>query len=63
MKKVLQRTPALGNPEYSKQFHLYVANRADGYASAVLMQETCSGRKKRPIAYYPQSLRQKSLTS
>ncbi len=46
LKKELQQAPALGNPEYSKQFHLYVANRADGYASAVLMQETCSGRKK-----------------
>ncbi len=51
LKKELQQAPALGNPEYSKQFHLYIANRADGYASAVLMQETYSGRKKQPIAY------------
>ncbi len=51
LKKDLQQAPALGNPEYSKQFNLYVKNRADGYVSAVLMQETCSGRKKQPIAY------------
>ncbi len=31
LKKELQQAPALGNPEYYKQFHLYVANRADGY--------------------------------
>ncbi len=56
LKKVQQHAPVLGNPEYSKQFHLYVANRADGYASAVLMQETCSGRKKQPFAYYSTKL-------
>ncbi len=56
LKKELQQAPALGNPEYSKQFHLYIANRADGYASAVLMQETYSGRKKQPIAYYSTKL-------
>ncbi len=52
IKKELQQAPTLGLADYSKNFHLYVANRAEGYASAVLMQETCSGRKKQPIAYY-----------
>lgn len=56
IKKELQRAPAMGNPEYNKEFYLYVANRVDGYASAVLMQETCSGRKKQPIAYYSTKL-------
>ncbi len=46
LKKELQSAPALTTPTYDKPFHLYVANRKDGYASAVLMQETCSGRKK-----------------
>lgn len=52
LKKGLQTAPALATPDYDKIFHLYVADRKDGYASAVLMQETCSGRKKQPIAYY-----------
>ncbi len=56
MKKELQNAPALTTPTYDKLFHLYVANRKDGYASAVLMQETCSGRKKQPIAYYSTKL-------
>ncbi len=42
LKKELQSAPALTTPTYDKPFHLYVANRKDGYASAVLMQETCS---------------------
>ncbi len=46
IKKELQQAPTLGLADYSKNFHLYVANRVDGYASAVLVQETCSGRKK-----------------
>ncbi len=46
----------MGLADYSKNFHLYVANRVDGYASAVLVQETCSGRKKQPIAYYSTKL-------
>ncbi len=56
IKKELQRAPTLTHPDYSKQFYLYVANRIDGYASAVLMQESCSGRKKQPIAYYSTKL-------
>ncbi len=56
LKKELQSAPALTTPTYDKPFHLYVANRKDGYASAVLMQETCSGRKKQPIAYYSTKL-------
>ncbi len=56
IKKELQQAPTLGLADYSKNFHLYVANRVDGYASAVLVQETCSGRKKQPIAYYSTKL-------
>ncbi len=56
MKEELQSAPALTTPTYDKPFHLYVANRKDGYASAVLMQETCSGRKKTTIAYYSTKL-------
>ncbi len=56
IKKELQQAPTLGLADYSKNVHLYVANRADGYASAVLMQETCIGRKKQPIAYYSTKL-------
>ncbi len=56
LKEELQSAPALTTPTYDKPFHLYVANRKDGYASAVLMQETCSGRKKQPIAYYSTKL-------
>lgn len=56
LKKELQTAPALATPDYDKLFHLYVAERKDGYASAVLMQETCSGRKKQPLAYYSTKL-------
>ncbi len=56
LKKELQSAPALTTPTYDKPFHLYVANRKDGYASAVLMQETCSGRGKKTIAYYSTKL-------
>ncbi len=49
IKKELQQAPTLGLANYSKNFNLYVANRADGYASGVLMQETCSGRKKNSL--------------
>ncbi len=57
IKKELQQAPALGLANYSKKKYFYVANRADGYASGVLMQETCSGRKKKqPIAYYSTKL-------
>ncbi len=49
LKRELQSAPALTTPTYDKPLNLYVANRKDGYASAVLMQETCSGRKKQPI--------------
>lgn len=52
----MQRAPALATPDYSKPFQLYVSNRHNMYASAVLMQETCSGRQKQPIAYYSTKL-------
>lgn len=56
LKQDLQTAPVLALPDYSKDFHLYVANRCDKYASAVLMQETCSGRTKQPIAHYSTKL-------
>ncbi len=56
LKKELQNAPALATPTYDKPFYLFVANRKDGYASAVLMQETCSGRKRHPIAFYSTKL-------
>ncbi|XP_051541679.1 uncharacterized protein LOC127433650 [Myxocyprinus asiaticus] len=56
LKKELQTAPALATPDYTKPFHLYVADRRDRFASAVLMQETCSGRKKQPLAYYSTKL-------
>ncbi|XP_046875533.1 uncharacterized protein LOC124467322 [Hypomesus transpacificus] len=49
----MQSTPALGNPDYSKPFHLYVAERS-GYATAVLLQDTPIG--KQPLAYYSKKL-------
>ena len=58
IKKELQQAPALGTAEYDKMFHLYVANRADGYASAVLMQETCSGRKETAYSILQHEVRQ-----
>ncbi|XP_056592765.1 uncharacterized protein LOC130411831 [Triplophysa dalaica] len=56
IKRELQSAPALTSPDYTKPFHLYVANRKEGYASAVLMQETCKGRGKQPIAFYSTKL-------
>lgn len=56
LKRELQTAPALTMPDYDKPFHLYVADRKDGYASAVLMQDTCDGRKKQAIAYYSTKL-------
>ncbi|XP_059202559.1 uncharacterized protein LOC131982018 [Centropristis striata] len=56
IKQEMQQAPALATPDYEKPFLLYVANRQDSYASAVLMQETCSGRQKQPIAYYSTKL-------
>ena len=56
LKQNLQSAPTLATPDYTKPFHLYVANRSDKYVSAVLMQEQCEGRKKQPIAYYSTKL-------
>lgn len=53
LKQDLRSAPALGNPDYSKPFHLYVAERS-GFASAVLMQDTPTG--KQPLAYYSTKL-------
>lgn len=52
IKQELQTAPALGTPDYAKPFLLYVVNRCSGYASAVLAQEACQGRRKQPLAYY-----------
>lgn len=53
LKKDMQTAPVLGNPDYDKVFHLYVAEKA-GYVCAVLMQETPTG--KQPLAYYSTKL-------
>ncbi|XP_041854876.1 uncharacterized protein LOC121648678 [Melanotaenia boesemani] len=39
-------------PEYDKLFYLYVSNRCNMYATAVLAQDSCAGGRKQPIAYY-----------
>lgn len=44
----MQTAPVFANPDYGKPFHLYVAER-QGYACAVLMQNTPTGKK--PISY------------
>uniref|UniRef100_A0A671WVG1 Gag-Pol polyprotein n=1 Tax=Sparus aurata TaxID=8175 RepID=A0A671WVG1_SPAAU len=49
LKTDMQTAPALATPDYSKPFHLYAAER-QGYACAVLMQESPTG--KQPLAYY-----------
>ena len=56
IKQELARAPALAIPDYTNKFELYVANRENGFATAILMQETCAGRKKQPIAYYSTKL-------
>ncbi|XP_036001791.1 protein NYNRIN-like [Fundulus heteroclitus] len=56
LKQEMQVAPTLALPNYDKQFYLYVANRKNMYASAVLMQETCVGRRKQAIAYYSTKL-------
>ena len=56
IKQEMQGSSALALPDYTKPFLLFVANRSQGYASAVLMQESCSGRQKQPIAYYSSKL-------
>lgn len=53
LKLDLQTAPALGSPDYSKPFHLYVAEK-QGYATAVLTQDTPTG--KQPLAYYSTKL-------
>ncbi|XP_062905776.1 uncharacterized protein LOC134347311 [Mobula hypostoma] len=56
IKQELQSAPALALPDYEKAFHLYVSNRQEGYAAAVLTQETGTGKAKQPIAYYSAKL-------
>ncbi|XP_059209538.1 protein NYNRIN-like [Centropristis striata] len=53
LKADMRTAPALGNPNYANVFLLYVAETA-GYACAVLMQDTPSG--KQPLAYYSTKL-------
>jgi hypothetical protein len=48
----MQTAAGLAAPDYTKQFLIYVANRCERYAAAVLMQETCVGRRKKPTAIY-----------
>ena len=56
IKVEMQNASTLAVPDYTKQFLLYVGNRSGGYGTAVLMQNTCSGRQKQPIAYYSMKL-------
>lgn len=37
IKKEMQSAPALAIPNYTKEFHLYLANRYEAYPTAVLM--------------------------
>ncbi|XP_072896653.1 uncharacterized protein [Hemitrygon akajei] len=56
IKQELQSAPALALPDYEKVFHLYVSNRREGYAAAVLTQVIGTGKAKQPIAYYSAKL-------
>lgn len=47
---------ALALPNYENNFHLYVSNRQEGYAAAVLTQETGVGKGKQPVIYYSTKL-------
>lgn len=49
LKGDLRTAPALGNPDYTEMFDLYVAEKG-GFACAVLMQDTPTG--KQPLPYY-----------
>lgn len=52
IKQEMQTAPSLpATPDHDKPFLLYVSDRRDMYASAVLMQDTCNGRRKKTIAY------------
>ena len=53
LKTDMLTAPELGNPNYTKPFHLYVIERS-GYGCAVLMQDTPTG--KQPLAYYSTKL-------
>jgi len=56
LKQDLQKVPAMATPDCEKPFLLYVSNRHNMYASAVLMQKMCSGRSKQAITYYSTKL-------
>ncbi|XP_048867231.1 uncharacterized protein LOC125740321 [Brienomyrus brachyistius] len=56
IKQELQNAPALGLPDYTKPFYLYVRNRKDGFGTALLTQDLCPGRRKQPLAYYSMKL-------
>lgn len=49
LKQALSSAPALGLPDYTKPFFMYVYETA-GFAQSVLTQQHGSG--KRPVAYY-----------
>lgn len=60
IKQELQVAPALGTPDYAKQFllcyfYFYVLFLCTKYV-AVLLQESCQGRKKQLLAYYSTKL-------
>lgn len=56
IKQELQSALALALRNYENNFHLYVSNRQEGYAAAVLTQETAVGKGKQPVAYYSTKL-------
>ncbi|XP_078057621.1 uncharacterized protein LOC144482328 isoform X1 [Mustelus asterias] len=56
VKQEMVQAPALMLPSYDKPFDLFVSNRETGFATAVLMQDSCKGRKKQAIAYYSTKL-------
>ncbi|XP_062908792.1 uncharacterized protein LOC134348919 [Mobula hypostoma] len=47
IKQELLSAPALALPDYEKVFRLNVSNRQEGYAAAVLTQETGTGKTER----------------
>ena len=53
LQKASSTAPALGLPDYSLPFHLFVSE-CNGHANGILSQQHCSG--KRPVAYYSTSL-------
>ncbi|XP_075437320.1 protein NYNRIN-like [Ascaphus truei] len=60
LKESISTAPALGLPDYSKPFHLYVSEQ-DGHASGVLSQ--AHRDRQRPVGYYSARLDPVARTS